>query len=219
MLHWSAFFGSVASSWISQDIDPTGATVAQTATQPIVNTQGALADGVTGSLALASLANVNLLGGYPDMNEGTYHGLVIVSDLADPQRVVAVPAKLILGDGTHTPTVVAAPSTIAVSAAPNSVGLTNLVLRDGAKTCGYAYSVSSDMPWAIVGPDQRVGAVGLGPSATGTVPIRIDTSGMVPGTYHGTITIQTVNAEPNPVKVPICPTVKPVGTEVIGNPP
>ncbi len=209
VLHWSAFFGSVTSSWLSQDIDPTGATgatVAQEPTQPIVNTQGAQAAGTSGALPLASLANVNTLGGYSDMNQGTYHGLVLISDLADPQRVVAVPATLILGDGTHTPVVTASPTSLSAATASGQTAVTGLVLSDAAKSCGYAYSVSSDVPWAIVDPSSSTGTVGTGGGTT-TVPITVDSSGMAAGTYHGTITVQSANAEPNPITVPITLTV------------
>jgi kumamolisin len=206
VLHWSAFFGSVTSSWISQDIAPATAKVAQEPTQPVVSTQGAQASGSTGALALASLANVNTLGGYSDLNQGTYHGLVLISDLADPRRVVAVPATLILGDGSHSPVVTASPTSVSASVPSGRASTTGLVLHDGAKSCGYAYSASSDVPWAIVDSTRATGTVAPG-GGSGTVPVTFDASGMSPGTYHGTITVQSANAEPNPVKVPITLTV------------
>jgi hypothetical protein len=206
VLHWSAFFGSVTSSWLSQDLTPPNTTPAQTPASPIVNTQGALVAGTTSAVPLASVANINTLGGYADMNPGTYHGLVIISDLADPQRVVAVPATLVLGDGKHTPVVTAAPGTLSATVPAGQVATVPLALTDGAKSCGYDYSVASDVPWAIVDPVGANGTIGAG-GGQATLPIRFDASGMSPGTYHGTVTVQSSNAEPNPVHVPVSLTV------------
>src|SRR5581483_10200099 len=194
VLHWSAFFGSVTSSWISQDLNPPGAKVAQEPTQPIVSTQGAQAAGTSGDLSLASTANANTLGGYSDMNQGTYRGLVMISDLADPQRVVSVLATVGLGTGAHTPVVTTSPTTISASVPAGQNSTTGLVLRDAAKSCGYAYSVSSDVPWAIVDPNSDVGVVAPG-GGSDTVALTFDASGMSPGTYRGTITVQSANAE------------------------
>jgi hypothetical protein len=206
VLHWSAVFGSVTGSWLTQDIAPPNTSAAQTPTAPIVSTQGAQAAGSSASVPLASIANVNSLGGYSNMNEGTYHGLVIISDLADPQRVVAVPASLVLGAGTHTPTVATSPSSLAVTVPSGQVTAAALTLADSAKACGYSYSLQSDVPWAIVDPASYLGT--LAPAGgQASVPIRFDASGMAPGTYHGTITVQSTNAEPNPHPVPVTLTV------------
>ncbi len=206
VLHWSAIFGSVTSGWLEQDLDPLDSTPAQTPASPIVNTQGALIAGTTARVPLASVANANTLGGYADMNQGTYHGLVIISDLADPQRVVAVPATLVLGDGTHTPVVTASPAALSASVPSGQASTAPLTLSDAAKSCGYTYSVQSSVPWAIVDPGSYIGTVPAG-GGLASVPIRFDASGMSPGTYYGTLTVQSSNAEPNPVKVPITLTV------------
>jgi kumamolisin len=206
VLHWSAFFTSTTGDWLSQDLNPAGAVVEQLATQPIVSTQGAQASGTSTPLSLASVADANALGGYPAMNQGTYHGDVWIMDLADPKTLVRVPATLVLGDGSHSPVVLASPTTVSVSVGAGQATSTSVTLSDGAKTCGFGYSVSSSVPWAIVDPIQYIGTVNPG-SGTESVPIQVDASGMTAGTYHGTLTVQSANAEPNPVTVPITLTV------------
>jgi hypothetical protein len=202
VLHWIAYFYSDTGSWLSQDLDPPGAKVEETATGPVVSTSGTQAAGTKGQLLLASIANANFLGGYPDMNQGTYRGEVVVYDLADPHTAVTVPATLVLGDGSKTPTLVAAPASLAVSASADFMTTTALTLSDGSKGCGFAYSTSSSVPWATVDPDLYSGTVGTG-AATSTIPITVDTSGLSAGTYRGVVTVQSQNAEPNPFTVPI----------------
>jgi hypothetical protein len=202
VLHWSAFFTSTTSDWLSQDLDPPGAAVEQRPTTPLVSTQGAQAAGTSAAVSLASIANSNSLGGYPDMNQGTYHGDVWIMDLADPKTIVEVPATLVLGKGTGSPLVQAAPTTVSVSVVAGQTTGTAVMLSDGAKSCGYGYSVSSNVPWATVDPSTYSGTVNPG-GATVSVPLGIDASGLSPGTYHGTLTVQSPNAEPDPVTVPL----------------
>jgi hypothetical protein len=206
-LHWAAFFSSDTSQWISQDLNPPGLTSpVEKPTQPIVSTGGALASGASTSIPLAAIANVNVLGGFPDLNQGTYHGVIIVADLADLEKVVFVPITLVLGNGSDTPTVVSTPSSLSVSVASGQTTTKNLVLSDSSKTCGYGFSLASDVPWAVVDSSATPGTVGTG-GATTTVPIEIDASGLSPGTYHGVVTEQSMNAEPNPLKIAVTLTV------------
>ena len=208
VLHWAAFFYSETSAWLNEDLDPPGSTVQETATQPAVNTTGVLANGASAPVDLVSLADGNSVGGYPDMNQGTYHGVVVVYDLADPLAEVRVPAIMVLGAGSGTPTMEVTPTSLAVTVKSGSTASTSLTLSDGAKTCGYAYGAGTSVPWATVDPSEYSGSVGAG-AATSTLPIDIDASGLAPGTYHGEIKVQTQNAEPNPVLVPITLTVTP----------
>jgi hypothetical protein len=206
VLHWSAFFYSETSGWLSQDVDPPGSTPAQQPTQPIVNTSGSDAQGGTSSIDLASLANVNKLGGYDaTMNQGTYHGTVYIYDLANPKRVVKVPAVLVLGTGAGTPTVDATPKALTATVAAGATTSVNLVLTDASQTCGYAYSVGDKAPWATVDAALYSGTV-AGTSAT-TIPIAINAAKLKPGTYRTTVVVQSQNAEPNPVKMPLTLTV------------
>jgi hypothetical protein len=206
MLHWTAFFVSETSDWLNNNIDPPGTTVQQQPTQPIVSSEGSDARGATSSVALASWANVNRYGGYDsDMNQGTYHGTVVIRDLADPKRVLKVPAILVLGSGADTPTVVATPSSLSATVVEGTTTSVNLALTDGSKDCGYAYSVGTNAPWASIDPDLYSGEVS-GSSAT-TIPIALNASDLRPGTYHNFVVVGSQNAEPNPVKVPITFTV------------
>jgi hypothetical protein len=208
VLHWSAFFYSETSSWLSQDIDPPGSGLGTVAAPPLVSTEGAQAAGTTTPLYLASYANANALGGYPPMNQGTYHGVVLLRDLADPTTVVSVPATLVLGSGHGTPAMVATPAALHVSVGSGITATTALTLSDASKTCGYVFSAQSNVPWATVDPGAAApsGTV-AGGGATTTLPIVLDTSGLAPGTYHGSVEVQTQNAQPNPVTVPLTLTV------------
>jgi hypothetical protein len=207
VLHWSAVLVNVTGAWLSQDLEPPGAVIQQSATAPIVSTQGAQAAGTSGALDLAALANANVLSGEAGLNQGTYHGTVLIYDLADPLTQLKVPVTLVLGNGTHTPTMTATPASLSDSLPSGQRSTTSVALTDAAKTCGYQYSASSSVPWAIVDPASAIGAVSAGATASSALPLDIDASGMSPGTYHGTVTIQSANAEPDPVVVPITLTV------------
>jgi hypothetical protein len=210
VLHWSAFFYSESSSWLSQDLDPPGGGLRTVPAPPLVATEGAEAAGTTAPLYLASYANANALGGYPPMNQGTYHGVVVLRDLADPATAVSVPATLVLGSGHGTPTMVATPAALHLSVAAGTTATTALTLSDASKSCGYVFSAQSTVPWASVDPGGGApsGTV-AGGGATTSLPIGLDASGLTPGTYHGSIELQTQNAEPNPLTVPLTLTVTP----------
>jgi len=202
MLHWSAYFYSETSSWLGQLVNPPGTKAAQSAAGPVISTIGALVAGSSSSIPLASTANDEAA----YMNQGTYHGLVHIYDLADPKTLVTVPAILVLGNGTATPTVDVSPRTLGVTAQTGSMISTSLTLSDGSKTCGYAYSAVTNVPWATVNQADYSGTVGAG-GATTAFPITIDASGLAPGTYYGDVKIQSQNAEPDPVTVPLTLTV------------
>jgi hypothetical protein len=211
ILHWAAYFYSFTSGWLNQDLTPPGAKYQTAPTQPLVPTTGALTAGTKTTLPLVSLADGNTLGGYPDMNQGTYHGVVIVSDLADPEKALFVPAVLVLGNGSGTPTVQASPGSLSASLASGATGSDTLTLSDTSKTCGYAFSAGTNVPWATAAESAYSGTVGAS-GATASVPINFDASGLAPGTYHGDVLIQSQNAEPNPVSVPITLTVTPAAS-------
>ncbi|HEY1827312.1 MAG TPA: S53 family peptidase [Acidimicrobiales bacterium] len=206
-LHWMAFLDNDTSGWLSEDLSPAGASAAQVATQPLVNTAGTLAAGQSATVSLASIANVNAVDSLPDLlNQGTYHGEVIVADEANLSKVFFVPVTLTLGDGKGTPTAVSTPPAVNLTVPSGQSASTSVVLSDSSKACGYAYSVASNVPWASVPQGGAIGNVG-GLGGTASVPITVDASGLSPGIYHGTLTEQSVNAEPNPLTIPITLTV------------
>jgi len=230
VLHWSAFFYSNASSWLGQDLIPnydpnTTPAPVTTASPPQVATEGALNSGDSFGLKLAAVANGNKLGGFPQMNQGTYHGVLQLRDLADPAATVNVPATLVLGNGTGTPTVLAAPGAVTVTLDPGKQQSVDLKLSDpGADSgCGYVYSAHSDASWLALPADSYSGSVGnaggsntsSGPAGTGndtgqgsgTVTVAIDTTGLAPGLHHATVSIQSMDAEPNPLNIPVDVTV------------
>jgi hypothetical protein len=214
VLHWSAIFVNETGAWAGLDAEPKGASFAQQSGPPLVSTTGTdLAGDWPSKVLLASFANDSA-----NLNQGTYHGEFVIRDLADPSVLAAViPATLVLGNGQHTPTIVTSPSSISLTMAQGGSTVVDVSLSDASKQCGYAYSTQSLVPWASIDPNQSSGVVaGSGPvpgsdadtgDGAGMVPIDIDTSGLAPGTYHGSVTVQSLNAEPNPVSVPITLTV------------
>jgi hypothetical protein len=107
-----------------------------------------VAAGASASVPFASTANGNALGGYAQMNQGTYPGFIQIVDLADPLDTVTVPASTVLGTGAGTPTMQwdlngsgSTDTPIQVTAAPGASTSFNLVLSDKSGVCGYAYSL------------------------------------------------------------------------------
>lgn len=225
VLHWSAFFYSDSSSWLIQDLipdyDPSKTPKpVTTPQQPLVATEGALGAGQSFGLELASIADGNLLGGFPQMNQGTYHGVVQLHDLADPAVEVTVPATLVLGDGGGTPTVKVAPQSISLTLDPGVSKSVDVSLSDAGNDggCGFVYSATTDTPWLSLPTDQFSGSVGKAGGSTptaelppgsdtgqgsGTLALSVDAAGLTPGVHQGTVEIQSMDAEPNPVIVPV----------------
>ena len=223
VLHWQAFFYTYTSSWLTQDLYPGSAQPGNTfqtgPAQPIVSTQGSLGGGSPAfGLKLASIANANAAGGYPRMDQGTYSGIVEITDLADPSNLVKVPVTLVLGSGKGTPTIGASPKALSLTLAADKTATVDLALHDASGACGYVYSLAIDQPWATVGSDLFSGAVAV-PSATsapnpsdtgggnGFTPITINTAGMAPGRYVAHVTINSQNAGSSPTIVPLTLTI------------
>jgi kumamolisin len=205
LLHWAAYLNQDTGGWLNPDLDPPGAKPAQSAQPTLVPTEGTTDAGASTPLYLASLANSETVGGAPIMNQGTYKGEVVIFNLADPTQTATVPVTLVLGDGKGTPTM-ATNSSISVSVTAGQITTSPLTLSDISKGCGYGYSVGSSVPWAIVPSAAADGTVPVG-GGTATVPLTIDASEMLPGVYHGEISIQSANAEPGVINVPITLTV------------
>ena len=220
-LHYAAYFNADTGDWLSPDVNP-GANPNgfQTApSQPLVPTTGTVSGGgVPAKLQLASVANINAIGGYPLMNQGTYGGVVQIRDLADPTVVDTVPVTLVLGDGKGTPTIATSPSSFAVTLAPGASTAVSLALSDSSGVCGYAYSLQIDQQWASIATDLSSGTVAATPASAapaasdtgegnGFTPITIDAAGLAPGTYHANVIVQSQDAAANLTKVPITLTV------------
>jgi kumamolisin len=221
VLHYQVLlFAPTGGGWLSTNFDPNDdpSGLLTTPGQPLVKTSGALSGGATRELKLASIANVNVLGGYPAMNQGTYYGTVYIEDLANPDKLIKVPATLRLGSGKGTPTIATAPRAISVTLPVGASRTVNVVLSDSSHRCGYVYSLSSDEPWATISPDLFSGTVLATPAKTapassdtgggnGFTPVTINSTGLPSGVYHDEITINSQNANTNPTEVPITLTV------------
>jgi len=221
VLHYEVFlFAPTGGGWLATSFDPNNdpSGLLTKPGQPLVTTAGALSGGAIRELKLASIANVNVIGGYPAMNQGTYHGNVYIEDLANPGKLVKLPATLRLGDGRGTPTIAATPRAVSVTLPVDASKTVNVVLRDSSHSCGYVYSLGSDEPWATVSPDLFSGTVlakaattAPAPSDTGAgngfTPVTINSTGLASGVYHAEITVNSQNANTNPTEIPITLTV------------
>ncbi|HWC35385.1 MAG TPA: S53 family peptidase [Mycobacteriales bacterium] len=215
-LHWQALPDSQIGAWLSVDL-----THGRLKTRPdraLVPTDGTAVSGQSDQLRLISVANSNVLGGYPDMQQGTYHGTVKVYDLADPRIVRTVHARLTLGNGEHTPYLRTFVKTTALSIKHGAQRTIELQLSDGSGSCGYSYSVGSNRGWAS--PDAAdfsgtVAPMGSGKAGgsdtgagTGTIKITVSAASLQAGVHHFTITVQSQNAEPSPDRIDFAVTVR-----------
>jgi hypothetical protein len=217
VLHYSAFFHTRTSSWLTEDLNPHNnpGGYQTTPSRPFVPTVGAVKGGAApAGVKLASIGNANGAGGYPPLNQGTYTGVVDIRDLADPSVLVKVPVRLVLGNGKQTPTIAAAPRSIAVTLAPGQSKRVNLVLSDAAHKCGYAYSLQVSGPWVKVNQNLLSGGVGASPAnkppttndtgeGNGFTPLAISARGLSDGVYHARVIVQSQNAVHNPTIVPV----------------
>jgi hypothetical protein len=208
-LHWQAFYRSDTGGWLNVDL--TGGALQTAPSAPLVPTGGTLKHHQATTLPMVSIANVNALGGYPRMNQGTYHGVIKVYDLADPAVVKKVKATVKLGTGKKTPTVHTKHKSLHVTVAEGKTATVTVSLNDASKSCGYDYSVSSNHNWATPNKDDYSGTVaptGSGSaggsdtgSGTGTIPVVVSAKNLKVGKHHATLTVQSENAEPNPLHI------------------
>ncbi|MFL5822171.1 MAG: protease pro-enzyme activation domain-containing protein [Solirubrobacteraceae bacterium] len=215
-LHYEAFFRTFTSSWLTEDLNPhnrpNGFRVRPS--PPLVPTAGAVKAGRAAGLKLASIGNANALGGYPALNQGTYHGVVEIRDLADPRVLRKVSVTLVLGSGRGTPTIAPRPRSISVALAPGKTKRVNLVLADSSHTCGFSYSLQRNRPWVKINRYLLAGNVAARPARSapsasdtgrgnGFTPLTISTKSLARGIYHATVIIQSQDAVRNPSRVRI----------------
>jgi hypothetical protein len=198
VLHWQAFAYSFTGSWLGPDF--TRGRQQDAPARPLSPTDGTAAAGHHSALHLASTANVNALAGDPLMNQGTYHGVVVIHDLADPRHVYRVPTTLVLGTGKGTPHIHAvAPRRINVT--KGGVATTSVTLSDSSHSCGYVYSMSSAASWAH--PDGTAYNGDVAPTGAAAIPVRISAKHLSAGVHPLTLVVQSQNAEVNPTRITI----------------
>jgi hypothetical protein len=198
-LHWQAFPASQIGSWLGVDLQH-----GKRKTRPgpaLVPTDGTATRGHSDVLPLVSLGNSNTLGGYPGMQQGTYHGNVKVYDLADPRIVRTVHARLTLGNGRQTPFVRSFEPTSAKTVKAGGHTTFNIELSDGSGGCGYSYSTGTNRSWAAPTGTSFAGRVS--PHGTATVTINVSAENLKPGAHPFVVTVQSQDAEPNPSRIPL----------------
>ena len=220
VLHYEASFHTYTSSWLSQDLNPHNNPHGfQTRpSPPLVPSSGAVRTGRAAAFKLASIANANVTGGYPSLDQGTYRGVVDIRDLADPRVLVKVPVTLVLGNGRRTPTIAARPRSISVALAREQTKRVKLVLSDASRTCGYSYSLQTTRSWVRINPYLVAGKVGASPAKSapkasdtgqgnGFGPLTVSARGLSNGIHHASVIVQSQNAVHNPTRIGITITV------------
>ncbi len=216
VLHYEASFHTYTSSWLTQDFNPRNNPHGfQTRpSPPLVPSSGAVRAGASAAFRLASIGNANAVGGYPDLDQGTYRGVVDIRDLADPRVLVKVPVTLVLGNGRRTPMIAARPRSLSVALTRGQTKRVKLVLSNASRTCSYAYSLQITRPWVKVSPYLMSGTVGSSPARSapkatdtgqgnGFEPLTISAQGLANGVHHDTVIVQSQNAVHNPTRVGI----------------
>ncbi len=201
VLHYSV--DETHTSWLTNDFDPTGnpRNLQLTPEQPLVPSEGVVTRGHTARIKLASVANANAVGGYPALQQGTYHGTVLIHDLADPADTVTVPVSLTLGSGRHTPRLATAVAGLSIRLRPGQHRTVGLELEDPGATCSYGYSSATNAPWLSVSAPDHSGTVG---PAGKRVPVSLAVpAGTAAGTYHATITLGSLNSAVAELRVPV----------------
>jgi hypothetical protein len=214
-LHWQALPDSEIGSWLSVDLQH--GTLQTRPGRALVPTDGTAAAGQSDGLRLVSLGNANTVGGYPPMEQGSYHGTVKVYDLADPRIVRTVHATLTLGNGNHTPFLESFEKSTSLTVKQGAQTSVQIMLSDGSGSCGYAYSAASNHSWAALDPADFSGTVaprGSGKAGgsdtgagSGTITVKVSAAGLTPGVHPFTVTVQSQNAEPSPDRIPFTLTV------------
>ncbi len=195
-LHWQAVATTQVGAWLSVDLLPKHATVAQRPAPALVPTDGTLPAAQRATLPLVSLANSNALGGYPAMQQGVYHGSVKVYDLADPRIVRTVHASLVLGNGHGTPYIRSYTKSTALHLARGQHKTFTIQLSDGNGACGYPYTVGSNEDWAS--PSSATYAGTVPPTGSRAVTVSVSAKHLSAGRHPFTIIVQSQTAEPNP---------------------
>jgi hypothetical protein len=206
VLHYS--IDQVRLNWAGDDSDPNRnpAGFQKHPEQPLVPSEGTLKRGSIQNIKLASYANGNTVGGFPALQQGTYHGTLVVSDLADPADKVVVPVTLTLGDGKGTPRIGVTARSIKVTLAPGHSTVVDFGLTDPGGACGYGYSVGTSESWLSSDASRQAGKVSA--HSTRRVPLRISApAGMAPGVYHATVEVDSLNAAVSTLSVPVTLTV------------
>jgi hypothetical protein len=209
VLHYS--IDETHTSWISNDLDPTGnpRDLQLKPEQPLVPSQGAVSRGHTARVKLASLANANTVGSYPALQQGTYHGTVLIHNLADPADSATVPVTLTLGSGRGTPRLATSVRALSVHVSAGQHKTVSLGLEDPGAVCGYGYTAGTSAPWLSIDPAGSSGTVG--PAGKRITVTFAPPAGSASATYHAMITLGSLNSAVSELRVPVTLTVSPAG--------
>jgi len=137
---------------------------------------------------------------------GTYSGIVIVASPDAANSPVTVAVTL-----TVTPPALAiAPTTLSFTAQAGGVAppAQSVTTSSSGVAIGYSLSASSSVGWLSVKP-----ATGTTP---GSIGISVNPAGLSPGTYSGTVIVDSSDASNGPLPVAVTFTVTPVPTLAVG---
>jgi hypothetical protein len=147
-------------------------------------------------------ASVNIAG----LPAGTYSATVTVSAAGAGNSPVNVPVTLTVSPGTTNPTLIVSPSSLSFSGANPAPAALSLSSTGSA----LGFSVADNVAWLSESP--------ISGSTPSSVSVFVNTAGLPPGTYNGTITISAPGATNPQVFVPVSLTIPQAGCSLLTSP-
>lgn len=163
---------------------------------------------VPGSITTGSQIGVSVNGaGLPN---GTYTAKVQISAPGAGNPLLQIPITLTMSGGAAGTLLTFSPTALNFSAALNGTAPDQLVTVSSSPTTGLSYTLSSNASWLTL-----VNSTGTTP---GSNAVRINASGLVAGTYNGTITVSAPGASNSGTSIPVTLTVSGTASNLTASP-
>jgi murein DD-endopeptidase MepM/ murein hydrolase activator NlpD len=178
-----------------------GGTLQWTASEPMAWLVGSPG---TGSLTAGQSAAINLSVNTSGLQAGTYEGAITISAPGAANSPQSVPVSLVV-TAAPVPSLSVSPASLAFSAqqGSNPSGQTLTISNTGQGTL--TWTASEPIAWLTGSPGS--GTLSAGQSAT--IAFTVNTTGMTPSTYSGTITVTAAGAANSPKTIPVTLVVTP----------
>jgi hypothetical protein len=157
---------------------------------------------VSGGTPGSTTASVNIAG----LAAGTYNATITVSAANAGNSPVNVPVTLTVSPGTPNPMLIVSPASLSFVGANPAPATLSLGSTAGA----LAFSVVDNMPWLTESP--------VSGSTPRAVSVTVNTAGLSPGSYGGTITISAPGASNPVVSIPVSLTIPQAACSLLTSP-
>jgi hypothetical protein len=177
-------------------------TLAWTATEPIPWLVGNPGSGSLGTGQSASMAvSVNTAGLAP----GSYSGTIAVTAPGATSSPRTITVSLTVTPPAPTPTLGVSPASLSFTAEQGSNPAEQTLTISNTGTGTLAWTATEPIPWLVGSPGS--GSLGAGQSAP--MAVSVNTAGLAPGSYSGTITVTSPGATNSPRAIAVSLTVTP----------